>query len=911
VHTTEQLNTALAGRYEIERRIGAGGMATVYLARDVKHHRRVALKVLSPELGAVLGPERFLAEIEVTANLHHPHLLPLFDSGEAGGLLFYVMPYIEGETLRTRLERERQLTIEDAVRIACAIASALDYAHRHGVIHRDLKPENILLHENDPLVMDFGIALAVSNAGGARITQTGLSLGTPQYMSPEQATGDRQVDGRSDIYSLAAVLYEMLTGEPPHTGSTVQAIIARVITDRPRSIRSSRDTAPEYLDAAVQKGLAKLPADRFPTASEFATAISGARPVTLPPNATHPGMFVPYREEAGVEAVAGSRRRRGAKLREGIAWTLVLGTVAALIVQARKPAALTSYGQFQVPLPESVSVFPGAGMKLAISHDGSRLLFVGVKGGQRAFYVKTADDPMARLVRGTDSALSATFSPSGEWILFNEPTGRPGGGTIKKVPVGGGTPQYVADSSSGGSASWGDDGQVLVIRHTRAYLVGNDGVSKRLVGAPDTAAGIVDYGWPEILPGSKLALITYWRHIKTTMDSARIGVIDLANGKLTDLGLPGSNPHYARNGYIVFSRVGGFVFAAPFSFSKRAVTGPASPILEDVSQGNGGASDVAVADNGTLIYHSSGPRGLSALVTVDSLGREQQVGKDPQSFASPRLSPDGQHVAVQLNRGRRYSDVWVLDVATGTLSRFTTDSSSERAEWSRDGARLIFHRFRGDSSTTVARSWDGTGADSILFNSRNGDSTSVEEVALGPAGGYSVFRTGGFPPYTNHDLHIAATDHPAMMHDFVVTRAMEGAPSMAPNGSAVAYESNETGRMEVYVRPIPGPGAPVRVSIDGGSEPKWSRDGETLYYRTPAPAISAARVQLKPAIRVGARRVLFPDVYQRGLDHAVYDVMADGKLLFIRARTSESKVMVAVDWLRLLKGRQGSDDRPE
>ena len=222
------LASALSGRYDIDREIGRGGMATVYLARDVRHDRRVALKLLSPELGAVLGVERFLSEIRVTANLQHPNLLPLFDSGEANGLLFYVMPYIEGESLRARLDREKQLPIDEAVHIATAIASALDYAHRHGVIHRDLKPENILLHDGQPLVADFGIALAVSNAGGARVTQTGLSLGTPLYMSPEQATGDRVIDARSDIYSLGAVTYEMIAGEPPHTGSTSQAIIARL-----------------------------------------------------------------------------------------------------------------------------------------------------------------------------------------------------------------------------------------------------------------------------------------------------------------------------------------------------------------------------------------------------------------------------------------------------------------------------------------------------------------------------------------------------------------------------------------------------------------------------------------------------------------------------------------------------------
>jgi len=239
------LAAELSDRYRIERELGRGGMATVYLAEDIRHSRKVAVKVLHPELAAVLGAERFLAEIRVTAALQHSHILPLFDSGQADGQLYYVMPFVEGESLRGLLDRERQLPIDDAVMLTQEIADALDYAHRKGVIHRDIKPENILLHDGHALVADFGIALAVTNAGGGRLTQTGLSLGTPQYMSPEQATGERTIDGRTDVYSLGAVAYEMLTGEPPHSGQTVQAIIARVLTERPRSIRSVRPNVSE------------------------------------------------------------------------------------------------------------------------------------------------------------------------------------------------------------------------------------------------------------------------------------------------------------------------------------------------------------------------------------------------------------------------------------------------------------------------------------------------------------------------------------------------------------------------------------------------------------------------------------------------------------------------------------------
>jgi eukaryotic-like serine/threonine-protein kinase len=271
----DRLAAALADRYRIERELGQGGMATVYLAQDLKHDRKVAVKVLKPELAAALGAERFLAEIKVTANLQHPNLLPLFDSGQADGFLYYVMPYVQGETLRARLERERQLSVDETVRLVTLLANALEYAHARGVIHRDLKPENILLQSGQPVIADFGIALAVAQAGGARVTETGLSLGTPHYMSPEQASGERELDARSDQYALAAVTYEMLSGEPPHTGPTAQVIVARLMTEQVRSLRATRPGVPVVVDRAVGRALSKTPADRFDTVTAFVAALTG------------------------------------------------------------------------------------------------------------------------------------------------------------------------------------------------------------------------------------------------------------------------------------------------------------------------------------------------------------------------------------------------------------------------------------------------------------------------------------------------------------------------------------------------------------------------------------------------------------------------------------------------------------
>ena len=269
-----RLNAALEGRYRIERELGEGGMATVYLADDLRHNRPVAIKVLKPELAAVVGSERFLAEIETTANLQHPHILPLFDSGGADGFLFYVMPFVEGETLADRLGREHQLPVDDAVRIATDVAEALDYAHRKGVIHRDIKPANILLLEGKPVIADFGIALAVGAAGGGRLTETGLSLGTPHYMSPEQATGDQSVGPASDTYALGCVLYEAMAGRPPFAGGTAQAVLGQIITKVPEPVTEHRRSVPPNVAAAVARALEKVPADRFRHAADLKAALA-------------------------------------------------------------------------------------------------------------------------------------------------------------------------------------------------------------------------------------------------------------------------------------------------------------------------------------------------------------------------------------------------------------------------------------------------------------------------------------------------------------------------------------------------------------------------------------------------------------------------------------------------------------
>ena len=383
--TPDHLTTSLADRYRIERELGHGGMATVYLAEDLRHHRQVAVKVLRPELAAVIGAERFLAEIKTTANLQHPHILPLFDSGEAGGSVFYVMPFVEGESLRSRISKEHQLPVDEAIRIASEVADALEYAHGHGVVHRDIKPENILIHGGHALVADFGIALAVSRSdGGTRMTETGMSLGTPHYMSPEQAMGEREITARSDVYALGCVLYEMLTGDPPFTGSTAQAIVARVMTETPRSLTLQRHTIPPHVEAAVITALEKLPADRFASAAKFAEAL------------THPELARPADTRATMVARPGASQLGRARVVGALPWVVAgLGFGAAAWTWLR-PAPVQPVARYRIGLEAGQALQNGQGPRLAISPDGGRFVYVGPGEGGGQLWLRERNQLAAR-----------------------------------------------------------------------------------------------------------------------------------------------------------------------------------------------------------------------------------------------------------------------------------------------------------------------------------------------------------------------------------------------------------------------------------------------------------------------------------------------------------------------------------
>jgi len=545
-----RLTQALADRYRLERELGQGGMATVYLAHDVKHDRKVALKVLRPELAAVIGADRFLHEIKTTANLQHPHILALFDSGQVDGTVFYVMPFVEGESLRDRLMRERQLPIDDAIRIAHEVADALGYAHDRGIIHRDIKPENILLQGGHALVADFGIALAVAKTGGTRMTETGMSLGTPHYMSPEQAMGERTLDARTDVYALGCVLYEMLTGEPPFTGPTAQAIIAKVMTSAPEPVTTLRKTVPANVVAATMVALAKLPADRFASTAAFAVALANAQ-------------FTGGMSGAVAPTIVLLRDRRVLALLAGLA--VLAAGVGAVITWLLRPSVPTPamVARFEMPVPDSiVSPTFGGGAPVFPTRDG-RLLWYTPNG----LYERSLDGLSSRRVRELEGALHPIIhdeSPDGtellvHWTTAGGQVGRGGGverrgvPTLNVVPLRGGPSRALADSAD--FAAWGSDGFIYFTYYWPPARKSGLARVPAQGGAVDTLATFSVSVATADVP-QNLAVLPHARGLIVTLGTRRapeLAAFDLGNRTWHRLGEGGPSVTYVEPGYLIYT----------------------------------------------------------------------------------------------------------------------------------------------------------------------------------------------------------------------------------------------------------------------------------------------------------------------------------------------------------------------
>ena len=869
-------------------------MATVFLAHDEKHNRKVAIKVLHAELAAMLGAERFLQEIRVTANLQHPHILGLIDSGlidtgESGSRPYYVMPYVEGESLRQRLDREKQLPVSDAVRIATEVAGALDYAHRHGVIHRDIKPENVLLPDGSAIVTDFGIALAVSEAGGTRLTETGVSLGTPAYMSPEQASGERTITPRSDIYSLGAVTYEMLAGEPPFTGATTRATVARIMSEEARPLSTVRRNLPAHVEMAVSRALEKVPADRFASAHEFAEALN------------NPSIMLSRPSMAATPTGAGRWRN---PMMYGAA-----GLVALLLITAvwgwMRPTTAKQVLRYELTFDSTDSIAPGASYvtRLAISPDGSQLAYIG--GPRAQLFIRSRDQLDATPVPATEGTTSPFFSPDGQQIgVLTE-------GGVHLISLGGGAPITLTDERMGvAGASWGRDGFIYVdgsgVLASIMRVEAKAGAVTKPFTALDTASGEIDHTWPDVLPNGKGVLFTVTRTANNTSDIGRtfyIAVAHIPSGRHRILVNDAMFARYAGSGQLVYVTTGRTLMVVPFDEQSMKVTGQPTALVEGMRLGSFGSADLAISSTGTLVYGTAGGEGKPEFAWVTREGKSQPLDSTWLGFFhNPALSPDGKRLAAgqTLDAG---SSIWIKQLDRGPPVRLTLESDGSDPTWTPDGRSVTFSSFEDGVPGLYTQRADGSAKAALEVAEKRG----AAAPRWSRDGKWLVFATFKRTPGSGDILGIRpGTD--TVPVPLVATRFGESSPDLSPDGRWLAYTSDESGREEVYVVPFTTPGAAKwLVSTRGGTAPVWSHSGRELFYRDGDANMVAVAVRSVPTFSTGDAVTLFPAAgFRTDGRRGEYAVAPDDRrFLMIRrsAASTAEKLVVVENWFEELKAK--------
>ncbi len=800
----ERLSAALAGHYRIERELGQGGMATVYLAEDLKHRRKVAIKVLRPELAAVIGAERFVREIQTIAALQHPHILGLIDSGEANGTAYYVMPFIEGESLRDRLTREKQLPVADAVRIATEVASALDYAHRHGVVHRDIKPENILLHDGAALVADFGIALAVSQAGVTRMTETGMSLGTPHYMSPEQAMGEREITARSDVYALGCVCYEMLVGEPPFTGPTAQAIVAKVMTAEPASLTAQRRSIPPVVDDAVLTALEKLPADRFSTAAEFADALNGRsgslavrrRAVQAPGRSAMSG----WRLGALGAVLLGAGALGG--------WLLAHRTTRPELGLATK-----------VTYENTLEIHP------ALSPDGRYLAYVAGSSLRTRLYLRQVSGGRATLLTEDSAAIEVapSWSPDGSRILFANQRG------LFSIPASGGTSRQEAPATASiVSAAWSPDGKTIAYVAGDSIYLKPSGATARVLA---TSYSVTECRWSpdstRLACAGGNAYLTMVGPLFGNLAPSWVQLVDIRTGAVTtvtDSTARNSSPAWSPDGkwiYFVSSRDGP-------SDIYRMPAGARGPI-ERLTVGLGAQSISLSADGKRLAYAvyqrvaniwsvpmGRRPTGLAGAV---------QVTRGNQSVENPLLSRDERwlYYASDLSGN---AQLYRIPSTGGEAERLVTDEFQDFSPTpSPDGRTIVFHSSRTGSRDIFELPLDGgpltqltSSTDQELIPTWSPDGNAIAYGLLNGRGGIRMLRRGANGSF----------GAPIQRADFGI------APKFSPDGRSIVFGSSPVGGWAFVVPTDSGSPRALVDTLDPATPlaafPDFSNDGREVLF---------------------------------------------------------------------------------
>jgi serine/threonine-protein kinase len=729
------------------------------------------------------------------------------------------------------------------------------------------------------MVADFGIALAVSAAGGTRLTETGLSLGTPHYMSPEQATGERELDAKSDVYSLACVTYELFGGEPPHTGPTAQAVVAKLLTEKPQRITALRDTVPAHVEAAVHRALAKLPADRFTTAMAFSeTMVRPSAGFALPIEAVAPARAA----DATAELRFGAKR---AVLERAIPWgaagvAVILAALGWMRSTSPPPAPVT---RFILTLPADQQLETRAAA-FALSPTGTRLVYQARRGESEQLYLRDLRAFEATPIPGTEGATSPFFSPDGESVAFlSEAAER-----LETVSLAGGAPLVITDAPGGwAGGSWGPDGSIVFSSGFGLWEIPATGGTPERLTSPDTTAGEWAHVLPYIMRENGTVLFTV-----ASAEGFRVAALIPESGEWHTI-IPGHGPvRYLETGHLIFARSDALM-AVPFDPDRAEVRASPIPMIGGI-QARGlqifPTPSATISESGSLVYLSGGTAPWeSELLWVDRTGRTTPLPAGPNAYEYPRLSPDGRQVALAIHSGDHA--VWTHDVNRGTVTRLT-DGGGRRPVWTPDGSHVTYGSL-GAFSELTQKPADGSAAEQSVVRGE----PSLSPSSWAPDGQTLAYWTTGGT--SGADIWVRHADEAP--RSFLATPFNERTPMFSPDGRWLAYVSDQSGRDEVYVQPYPGPGGRWQISTQGGTEPMWSRNGRELFYRN-GDSMMAVAVETEPSFTAGTPQVLFAGQYDMNPGAAQsYDVAPDGRFLMLRSNRESAQLHVVVNWIEELR----------
>ena len=882
------------GPYPIRAILGSGGMGDVYRAHDPRLGRDVAIKVLPLHLSTDREAlARFEREVRAVAALSHPNILAIHDVGTDRGIAYAVMELVEGDTLRQRLATGL-MPWRKAVGIATQIADGLAAAHAKGIIHRDLKPENVVLNASSQAkILDFGLARILpgarpegQSAGGT--TEPGMVMGTVGYMSPEQVRG-QEAGAASDLFALGCILYEMVSGRAPFAAGTSPESLTAVLRDEPSPIGGAPGDLPAALEALVRHCLEKQASDRFQSASDLGFAL---RTVLGDARTTGSVRTTPERVPA----------RRSWRLPLGIALGVVVGAVAATLWRSSAPAS-GRVVQLALPLAAGLALAPNdspaAGSSVAISRDGQWIAAIVQRAGQRFLAVRSIDHPDVTILPGTEGALSPVFSPDSRWVAFFTES------DLRKVPVAGGTPTVLGEVPPvARGATWADDDNIYFSPSFSEGLqrISASGGPLTAVSEVDLQSGESNHLLPEALPAARALLFTVWKG--GDFSDAQIWSLSLDNHQRTLVLKAATAPRYISPGFLVFARGGG-LFAIRFDVTRLTTSGEAIPIVDGVwTDRLTGTAHYAVSASGTLVYAAgAGTVERRRLVWVDRRGGTQLLGGEPSFYANPRISPDGLKVAVEA-----LNDLWIYDLRKTTLTRITFRGVNQLPVWSPDGRGIALSSSHGATVPTLFRA-DAEVAGKFEPISRDGlVQFPASWSRAGNALAYAARRK--FASDTGWDVWVMHPGDDTPARALIHTQFKDDQPMLAPNGQALAYVSDETGRLEVYVHPYPSLGRRVRISTAGGTEPVWSRRGTELFYRNGQQYFSVPVSQVGETITVGRASLMFEGDYVVASifpGFPSYDVSPDGQRFIAVARAGDTprieRLEVVLEWARELERR--------